>query len=91
MTKPEIHEREEFLHMILQFKTEFPYALTDGEQICINQERGMLKRKLAYLNGEIEESEIPVYELPESITKKIKATISLIEKKGWTPKEDYYE
>lgn len=91
MTKTEINEREDFLHLILQFKTEFPNALTDGEQICINQERGMLKRKLAFLNGEIKKSEIPIYVLPESIIKKIKATISLIEKKGWTPKPNYYE
>lgn len=91
MNKKEILERESFLHLMLQYKTEKPNAFTDGEQICINQERGMLHRKLAYLDGEIELTEIPEYVLPESIRKKIKSTAELIERSGWLPKDNYYE
>lgn len=77
----------ESLSLVLQYAKEKDKTFTDGEKICINQHRAMLLRKKAFLFGDCKLEEIPKYEIPEAISKKIKNTLLLIERSEWKPKK----
>ena len=81
MLREYINNREALLKLALQYRSEHPDVLTDGEQICINQERGHLFRQLE--NYELED-----YEQPEALQNKIRDILTLIKKERWEPKEE---
>ncbi|SCY94331.1 hypothetical protein [Flavobacterium caeni] len=52
--------------------------LTDGEKICVNQERASLREYRDFLLGLINESDVRVYKVPDTIEKKLKECENLI-------------
>lgn len=52
--------------------------LSDGEKICVNQERACLREYRDFLLGLINESDVRAYKVPESIEKKLKECANLI-------------
>lgn len=57
--------------------------LTDGEKICVSQERGALRDFLSYKRGEIDKRQVRQYQVSEKVETKIKACVLIIKQTDW--------
>jgi hypothetical protein len=60
--------------------------LTDGEKICISQERASLRDFISYKNREIDKHQVRQYRVSEKIEGKIAACVIIIKQTNWLEK-----
>ncbi|MRX70294.1 hypothetical protein SAMN06265349_101702 [Flavobacterium resistens] len=104
MTEHEVQNRLNFLDVINSFLFEdIPVEikgvtlyrkrniLTDGEKICISQERASLRDFISHKNGEINEKQVRNYKVSQKIEDKINACVIIIKQTNWhkTYKRNY--
>ncbi|MRX40379.1 hypothetical protein GJU43_13915 [Flavobacterium sp. LC2016-23] len=96
ITEQEAKNRLDFLDIINSFlfeeipvkiKDETQYRkrdiLTDGEKICLSQERASIRDFLAYKHGEIDKNQVRQYQVSEKIELKIKTCVIIIKQTNW--------
>lgn len=96
ITEQEALNRLEFLDIINSFLyEEIPVKindvtqyrkrdiLTDGEKICVSQERGAIRDFLSYKKGEIDKRQVRHYKVSEKIENKIEYCVMIIKETGW--------
>ncbi|MDA6068667.1 hypothetical protein NJT12_03450 [Flavobacterium sp. AC] len=96
ITEQEAQNRLEFLDVINSFlfedipvliKDETKYRkrdiLTDGEKICLSQERAAIRDFISYKNGEIDKKQVRQYKVSEKIEGKINACVIIIKQTNW--------
>lgn len=99
MTELEVQQRLNFLDTINSFLfEEIPVEikgitqyrkrdiLTDGEKICISQERASLRDFISHKNGEINEKQVRNYKVSQKIEDKISACVIIIKQTNWLNK-----
>ena len=57
--------------------------LSDGEKICISQERASLRDFISHKNGEINEKQVRNYKVSQKIEDKINACVIIIKQTNW--------
>lgn len=96
MTEQEVQTRLDFLDIInsflfedvpIQIKGMTQYRkrdiLTDGEKICVSQERASLRDFLSYKRGEINEKQVRNYKVSDKIEEKISTCVIIIKQTNW--------
>lgn len=58
--------------------------LTDGEKICVNQERASMREYRDYLFGNMEFKNVRIYRVTPTIEAKIKECLIIIKNTDWT-------
>lgn len=104
ITEQEAQNRLDFLDIINSFlfedikvmiKDELQYRkrdiLTDGEKICLSQERAAIRDFISFKNGEIDKNKVRQYKVSEKIEGKIDACVIIIKQTNWlkTLKKNY--
>ncbi|CAD0008045.1 MULTISPECIES: hypothetical protein [Flavobacterium] len=66
--------------------------LTDGEKICLSQERAAIRDFLSYKKGEIDKKQVRNYKVSDKIEDKINTCVIIIKQTNWlkTFKRQYY-
>lgn len=57
--------------------------LTDGEKICLSQERASLRDFISYKNREIDKHQVRQYKVSEKIEAKIATCVIIIKQTNW--------
>lgn len=96
ITEQEAQTRLDFLDIINSFlfedipviiRTETQYRkrdiLTDGEKICLSQERAAIRDFLSYKRGEIDKNQVRQYKVSEKIEGKIATCVIIIKQTSW--------
>lgn len=95
-TEQEARTRLDFLDIINSFlfedipvkiKNEIQFRkrdiLTDGEKICMSQERAALRDFINFKNGEIDKNQVRQYKVSEKIEGKINTCVIIIKQTNW--------
>lgn len=105
ISEQEAKARLDFLDIINSFlfedvpvkiKGEIQYRkrgiLTDGEKICLSQERAAIRDFLSYKKGEIDKKQVRNYKVSDKIEDKINTCVIIIKQTNWlkTFKRQYY-
>ncbi len=96
ITEQEAQNRLDFLNIINSFlfedvpvkvKNETQYRkrniLTDGEKICVSQERAAIRDFLSYRKGEIDKNQVRQYTVSAKIEEKIDTCVIIIKQTNW--------
>lgn len=99
ITEQEAKTRLDFLDIINSFlfedipvtiKDEIQFRkrdiLSDGEKICLSQERGAIRDFLSYRRGEIDKNQVRQYKVSEKIEAKIATCVIIIKQTNWLNK-----
>lgn len=78
-----INERLDDLFMVLVFCSYQQKTFTEGQRICINQERAALLDHKNYLFDTLCLSEVREYRVPEQIEEKVQFTLKKITDTDW--------
>lgn len=57
--------------------------LTDGEKICLSQERGAIRDFISFKKGEIDKTQVRQYKVSEKIEYKINTCVIIIKQTNW--------